>query len=176
MTEMKLSMVAVATVLFVCLSPGILFKIPIKASPLIKVLLHGVIFGTVLYILVEASLRVNLFENFESSPVCGKGAVLYSGAGNCVNSATKKLSTPVCKVGTEFNSATNMCVNISDKGNHAQGKSAHGMPAQGGSAKGMPAKGMPAKGVPAKGVTTRAATTKVVAAPASKSKSSNKRK
>lgn len=171
MTEMKLSMVAVATVLFVCLSPGILFKIPIKASPLIKVVLHGVIFGTVLYILVEASLRVNLFENFESSPVCGKGAVLYSGAGNCVNSAKKTLSAPVCKVGTEFNSATNMCVNISDKGNHAQGKSAHGKPAQGGSAKGMPAKGGPAKGV-----TTRAATTKVVAAPASKSKSSNKRK
>lgn len=152
MTEMKLSMVAVATVLFVCLSPGILFKIPIKASPLVIVVLHGVIFGTVLYILVEASLRASTFENFESRPTCENGAVFFGGAGKCVNSTTKKLSAPVCNVGTTFNPATNMC----------------------GSRSGM---GIPTKGNTTKGVTTRAATTKVATAPASKSKSSfNKRK
>ena len=109
MTEMKLSMVAVATVLFVCLSPGILFKMPIKASPLIIVVLHGLIFGTVLYILVEASLRANVFENFDSPPTCEKGAVFYGGAGQCFNHTTKKLSPPVCKVGTTFHPPTNMC-------------------------------------------------------------------
>ena len=144
---MKLSMVAVATVLFVCLSPGILFKMPIKASPLIIVVLHGLIFGTVLYILVEASLRAKTFENFESRPTCEKGAVFHGGAGKCFNSTTKKLSAPICKVGTTFHPPTNMC----------------------GSSSGM---GIPAKGHTTKGVTTRAATTKVATAPASKNKSS----
>ena len=117
---MKLSMVAVATVLFVCLSPGILFKMPIKASPLIIVVLHGVIFGTVFYILVEASLRAKTFENFESRPTCEKGAVFHGGAGKCFNSTTKKLSAPICKVGTTFHPPTNMCAS-SAKGNTTKG-------------------------------------------------------
>jgi hypothetical protein len=107
--EMKLSMIAVAIVLFVCLTPGILFKMPIKASPRMIAVIHGVIFGAALYIIDEASLRANLFENFESPPTCEKGYIFSNPTGKCYNTTTKKFIAPICKAGTTFNPANNMC-------------------------------------------------------------------
>jgi len=106
---MKLLMIAFAVLLFVVLTPGILFTMPIKTTPLNITIIHGLLFGALLYV-VERSSRVNLFEKFESRPFCeDPDATFRAGSGKCFNEETNKISEPICPAGTKFNYPTSMC-------------------------------------------------------------------
>lgn len=50
--------------LFVLLVPGILFKIPLKRSPLLVAIIHGLIFAAIYYVLQTVVLKSHIHEGF----------------------------------------------------------------------------------------------------------------
>lgn len=110
---MKVSMLLYIVILFVVLTPSILFKFPTKASPLVTAVVHGLLFAVIYNFTYRMSL--SLTEGFGGK--CMKDTDCTSGTDFCYSYDSK--CTPYKSLTTgQFCDKEEICANGCDMKNN----------------------------------------------------------